>query len=157
MFVYTENVPRRHMNQRQKVAAFHCMNAWLPPKEQLTDAEIQARVGLKSGILVSQIGRIAKKNPDMARMVASGEVSAPQAIRMVLKEEPADDREQTALMAQAPEIIFILRNKKLITNAHGARLQTGMTKQQMFNKAVELYIDWAAKEVKEMDAISASV
>ena len=145
-FVYGENLPRRHMTQRQKATALLLMNAWLPPREQLTDAAIAARAGLKSQQMIAQLRKIADKDPEAAQQVAAGDMDAQKAIRQVLHEEPADDREGTSLDNKRPEVAFTLRNKRLIDQGHKARLSVGMTKQAFINKSVDLFIDWAATQ-----------
>ena len=134
------------MTQRQKATALLLMNAWLPPREQLSDAAIVARVGLKSQPLVAQLRKIADIDPEVAQQVAAHELDATEAIRRMLHEEPADSREGTDVNDTRPEVTFMLKNKRLIADSHKARLSVGMTKQAFFNKAVELFIEWAHQE-----------
>ena len=148
-FVYGENLPRRHMSQRQKATALLLMNTWLPPREQLTDAAIAARVGLKSLPMIAQLRQIADFDKEIAQQVAAGEIDAQVAIRQVLREEPADNREGTALDNKRPEVNFTIKNKRLIEQGHNARLSVGMTKQAYVNKAIDLFIDWAATQQKK--------
>ena len=138
-FVYVENFARRHLTKPQKAAALHVMNTWLPPRQQLSDAAIADRSGLSSTKKVNQIGRVAEKNPELAHKVAAGEVAAGTAIRQILHEEPVGEEEENGGMNTS--IVFILRNKKLIRLFHDARLKSGATNQNAFNKAIRLYVE----------------
>lgn len=138
-FMYVENLARRHLTQQQKAAALQVMNAWLRPRDQLSDATIAERSGLKSTKKVNQIGRVAKTNPELAHKVAAGEVSANAAVRDTLREDPADAEESNA-NGQKKEEVFFLRNKKLVAQFHEARLKSGATKQSAFNKAIADYV-----------------
>ena len=115
------------------------MNAWLRPRDQLSDATIAERSGLKSTKKVNQIGRVAKTNPALAHKVASGEVAAGTAVRN-LKEDPAGNEEANA-NGQNNQEVFILRNRRLISGFHEARLKAGATKQSAHNKAISMYMD----------------
>ena len=141
-FVYSENLPRRHMNPRQKATALLLMNAWLPPRQQLSEAAICARVGLKSTTLVNQLGRIAEADPEAAHRVANGEAKADTVIRELLHEDPDGDSQGTAPDSTRPAIVFTLKNRKLIADMHTARLKAGLAPQTAFNKAVELFVEW---------------
>ena len=144
-FVYAENIPRRHMNARQKAAAQLCMNAWLPPDKQLTIAEIQVRTGLKSGALIKQLQMVAKKAPEALNDVVSGELDAGVAIRQQINQDPAGgSKEGTGLDMTRPEVLYTIKNKRLIQASHEARLKAGHTKQAACNKAFELYVEWAS-------------
>ena len=142
-FVYAENMPRRHMSARQKVASLLCMNAWALPKDQLEVAEIQAKAGLKSSAIVKQLADVAEIAPEAIHKVANGELKAGQAIRLHLQEDPDGQKEATSLTTTRPEVLFTLKNRRIIQEAHNARLKAAHSKQAACNQAFELYIEWA--------------
>ena len=143
-FVCGENLLRRHMSARQKAAALLCMNAWLPPKHQMSQAEIQARVGLKSGQVVKELWAVSEMAPEAIHRVANGELDGSQAIRQTLRIDPEGGREATGLNMSRPEVLYTIKNKRLIQTSHEARLKAGHTKQAACNKAFELYVEWAS-------------
>ncbi len=148
-FVYGENLPRRHMTQRQKVAALLLMNQWLDPRERLTDAAIQARVGVRSSKFTNQLRRVVEKDPDSAHKVVSGEINANSVIRNVLDETPAGVQDGPIYdeSGAKTEWTITLRKRHLVKEADKLRRQLGLTQQQFVNRAAELFIDWAREKV----------
>ena len=142
--VFAENMPRRHMTQRQKIAAFQCMNALEKQKsKKLSVQDIQARVGINNPQLVSQMARLADSaDKDVIHHVASGKVKAATAIREVLKEEPTG-ASKTNNLDKPTTFDFTLRKLSLMKGFEHARLEKGLPAQSAFNKAIELFIEWA--------------
>lgn len=143
-FVWAENMARRQMTKRQKMAALVLVNSWRGPHEQLSDAEIAVRAGLAgSGRLAAQLRQVEEKDASRVHDVAVGREPTSDAIRKVLHEEPAGDTDPTAPDTKRPVVVYELKNKKLIERAHRARLSVGMPKQSWLNKAMELACEWA--------------
>ena len=143
-FVWAENMARRQMTKRQKIAAYVLVNAWRGPHEQLSDAEIAVRAGLAgSGRLAAQLRQVEEKDASLVHDVAVGKESASEVIRKVLHEEPKGDTDSTAPDTTRPVVVFELKQKKLIERAHRARLNVGLAKQAWLNKAMELACEWA--------------
>ena len=148
-FVYGENLPRRHMNQRQKITALLLMNQWLHPRERLTEAAIQARVGARSSKFTNQMRRVVEKDPDSAHQVVSGEVDANSVIRNVLDETPPGVHDGPIYdeSGTKTEWTITLRKKHLVKEADELRRHLNMTQQQFVNQAAELFIDWARDRI----------
>lgn len=149
-FVWAENMARRQMSGRQKIAALVLSNSWLGPNEQLSDAEIAVRAGLTgSGRMVSQFRQIGDRDPGLLHDVATGKRKTGEmvtAIRQELGEDPAGDDPGTSPDTKRPTVVFELKSKKLIARSHKARLNMGMAKQSWFNKAIELACEWAENQ-----------
>ena len=143
-FVWAENMARRQMTKRQKMAALVLVNSWRGPYEQLSDAEIAVRAGLAgSGRLAGQLRQVSEVDAELAHNVAVGKETPAKAIRTILSEEPAGDVDSTAPDTKRPIVVFELKQKKLIERSHKARLHVGMAKQAWLNKAMELACEWA--------------
>ena len=143
-FVWAENMARRQMDKRQKMAALVLVNAWRGPDEQMSDAEIAVRAGLSgSGRLAAQLRAVNGVDPGSVHDVAVGKQKASPIIRRVLHEEAAGDDNSTSPDAKRPSVVFELKQKRLIDRSHNARLSVGMAKQSFFNKAIELACEWA--------------
>ena len=143
-FVWAENMARRQMTKRQKIAAYVLVNAWRGPHEQLSDAEIAVRAGLAgSGRLAAQLRQVEEKDASLVHDVAVGKESASEVIRKALHEEPQGDTDSTAPDTKRPVVVFELKQRKLIERAHKARLKAGLAKQAWLNKAIELACEWA--------------
>ena len=143
-FVWAENMARRQMTKRQKMAALVLVNAWRGPHEQLSDAEIAVRAGLVgSGRLAAQLRQVEEKDASLVHNVAVGKEPASEAIRKILHEDPDGDDNSTSPDTKRPVVVFELKQKKLIERAHRARLHVGFAKQAWLNKAMELACEWA--------------
>ena len=149
-FVYGENLPRRHMNLRQKITALLLMNQWLHPRERLTEAAIQARVGARSSKFTQQMRRVVEKNPDAAHKVVSGEVTANAVIRDVLEEIPEGTLDGPIYdeSGMKTEWTITLRKRHLVKEADRLRRHLKMSQQQFINRAAELFIAWAQEREK---------
>ena len=91
-FVWAENMARRQMDKRQKMAALVLVNAWRGPNDQLSDTEIAVRAGLSgSGRLAAQLREVSEVDADSVHDVAVGKTKAAVIIRKVLHEEAAGD------------------------------------------------------------------
>ena len=146
-FVWSENMARRQMTKRQKMAALILVNSWRGPHEQLSDAEIAVRAGLSgSGRLAGQLRQVSEVDASLAHDVAVGKESPAKAIRTILSEEPAGDVDSTAPDTKRPVVVFELKQKTLIERAHRARLHVGLAKQAWLNKAMELACEWAESQ-----------
>ena len=140
--VFSENIARRQMSQSQKSMAYLVRNGWLPPREQLSDAEIAARTGKQSLTKVSQLRRIAADDPEVAHQVAAGGYpgGANGAIRDTLKEEPADGKEYEE------KGVFTINDRRRLEKIAAARRSLGWTTQRMANKAFDLFVEWSATQ-----------
>ena len=149
-FVYGENLPRRHMNLRQKITALLLMNQWLHPRERLSEAAIQARVGARSSKFTQQMRRVVEKDPDSAHKVVSGEITANAVIRDVLDETPEGVHDGPIYdeSGMKTEWTITLRKRHLVKEADRLRRQLKMSQQQFINQAAELFIDWAQEQEK---------
>jgi hypothetical protein len=149
-FVYGENLPRRHMNLRQKITALLLMNQWQHPRERLSEAAIQARVGARSSKFTQQMRRVVEKDPDSAHKVVSGEIKANAVIRDVLDETPegVNDGPIYDEAGTKTEWTITLRKRHLVKEADQLRRQLKMSQQQFVNQAAELFIQWAREQEK---------
>ena len=156
-FVYGENLPRRHMTQRQKITALHLMNQWLPPRERLSDAAIQARTGASSSKFTNQMRRVVENNPDAAHKVVAGEMKANEAIRNVINEVPegVTDGPIYDAAGSRTQWTVTIKKKHLVKTADELRTELKMTEQVFINKAVELFIEWAREQSETSQTITA--
>ncbi len=149
-FVWSENMARRQMDKRQKMAALVLVNAWRGPNEQLSDTEIAVRSGLSgSGRLAAQFREVSEVDANSVHDVAVGKTSAAEVIRKILHEDAYGDDNSTAPDTKRPVVVFELKQKKLIERAHRARLSVGMPKQAWLNKAMELACEWAEAQAPQ--------
>ena len=143
-FAWAENIARRQMSKRQKMAALVLVNSWRGPHEQLSDAEIAVRAGLSgSGRLAGQLRQVGEVDANLVYDVATKKGSRAKPIRTILGEEPAGSVDSTAPDTKRPTVVYELKQKKLIERSHKAGLHVGMAKQAWLNKAMELACEWA--------------
>ena len=106
-FVWAENMARRQMDKRQKMAALVLVNSWKGPGEQLSDTEIAVEAGLSgSGRLAAQFREVSEVDANSVHDVAVGKTKAAAVIRKVLHEEPAGDVDSTAPDTKRPIVVF---------------------------------------------------
>ena len=144
-FVLAANLARRHLTSKQKAAALIVMNASLPPSQQLTDAQIGVRCGLRSQQLANQLARVDKMAPHLLGQVANGELDANEVIRDNLKEDPKERRGRPSISDGRKRWDLHLSGKERIVQLDQARLRASLGEQAMMNKMAELFLEWVER------------